>query len=467
MKFSNERIKELSNTSVDDVLKQADSFGGDTMDQRLKWLTETRDEMIQAFDQLNSNSGKAADTEIKLSNALGSKIRLFDSKIETLKVEAQEQAQNAVPYEADDSGWGQNDSPYVQIWESVAGNNKGQKIKVLSNKASLKKVLNLETGNLNWRDYMRFRIAGYARNHSLEGFDDPGSGFHNVMSTTSDTSLVPEPLSAEIIDLARSKARVFQAGAQTVPMTSKTLTIARVTGDPTVAWKAENAAHTASDVTTEPLTFTAKTLIASVKMSVELSEDSPNASQIIEDTLASSLALELDRVALIGSGTDPEPQGIFGATNVQTVDLGANGAAITDYDPFSDAYQKVLEANGVPGAVIFAPRTWGTLDKLKDTTNQPLQPPMSFQQLLALQTTQIPIDQTKGTSVDASHATMGDFLQLLIGLRTDLRIEVSRVASDAAGSAWENLQVWVRAYLRSDVQLAHPDHFTVIDGIIP
>lgn len=102
-----------------------------------------------------------------------------------------------------------------------------------------------------------------------------------------------------------------------------------------------------------------------------MSEDSPNASQIIEDTLASSLSNELDR-DLVGSGTDPEPQDIFGATNVQTESMGTKGAVLTNYDPFSNAYQKVLEVNGKPAAVIFAPRTWGDLDNLIDTTNQPL-----------------------------------------------------------------------------------------------
>ena len=40
--------------------------------------------------------------------------------------------------------------------------------------------------------------------------------------------LVPTPLSARVIDLARNQTRVFQAGAQTVPMTAQTLKLAPV-----------------------------------------------------------------------------------------------------------------------------------------------------------------------------------------------------------------------------------------------
>ena len=39
--------------------------------------------------------------------------------------------------------------------------------------------------------------------------------------------------------------------------------------------------------------------------------------------------------------------------------------------------------------------------------------------------------------------------------------------SDADGSAFENFQVWCRAILRADVQLARADAFAKIVGIIP
>jgi HK97 family phage major capsid protein len=145
--------------------------------------------------------------------------------------------------------------------------------------------------------------------------------------------------------------------------------------------------------------------------------------------------------------------------------MGTNGGTISDYTPFSNAYQKVLEANAQPNAVIYAPRTWGDVDRLTDSTGQPLQPPQSYQDLETYQTTQVPIDQTQGTGTGLSTAFVGSFPQLLFGVRTDLRIEISRVASDGTNSAWEDLQVWVRAYLRADVQLAHPDHFCNITGI--
>jgi HK97 family phage major capsid protein len=282
--------------------------------------------------------------------------------------------------------------------------------------------------------------------------------------------LVPEPLSARIIDRARNKAALFRAGATTVPMDSSTLKIARVSGDASAAWKAENATASFSDLAFEVVTFEAKTLVAIAKMSVELFEDAPNVDDVVENSMADVLAIELDRAGLVGSGVDPEPQGIFGATNVNVVDLGANGAALTNYDPFIDAIEDVENANGMATAAIFAPRTSAALSKLKTgitSDNTPLQAPEAYRNLQRFVTNQVPIDLTKGTSNDASLAFVGDFSQVLVGVRRNIVLEATKVGADGTSGAFTDLQVWVRAYLRADVQLAIPSHLAVIDGIIP
>ncbi|MEX0661153.1 MAG: phage major capsid protein [Balneolaceae bacterium] len=348
-----------------------------------------------------------------------------------------------------------NSNPNVQKWEAVSGKNKGAEIKVLNNRASFVDVYGYQPDSpeMNWGNYLRGRIAGHTGNQSIQGPK-------NFMSTSSDTALVPTPLSASVIDLARNKSRIFQAGAQAFEMSSKTETIARITGDPTASWKEENASHSSSEVSTEPLTFTAKTLIASVKMSVELSEDAPNGAGVIENSISEQLALELDRAALMGSGEGAEPQGVVGYTGVQAQPVNAT---LDSYDPFSQAYQKVLEKNGEPTGIIHAPRTWGQLDRLKDSQNQPLVAPASYQELQKYATNQIPVNL--GTGEDESLAILASWAQMMVGIRTNIRLEVTRVASDSENSAFEDLQVWVRAYLRADIQLAQPGQFVVLEGL--
>jgi hypothetical protein len=54
----------------------------------------------------------------------------------------------------------------------------------------------------------------------------------------------------------------------------------------------------------------------------------------------------------------------------------------------------------------------------------------------------------------------------MIGVRTNMTMEISRVAADSTGSAFSSMQWWIRAYLRADVQLAHPAAFVVLNGIL-
>ncbi len=270
---------------------------------------------------------------------------------------------------------------------------------------------------------------------------------------------VPEILAGRFLDRTRNAMVVQRAGAQIVPMTSDVLHIARLAQptDPspditTAQWKTENADIDETDLLLERVTFTARTLPVLLKLSVELSEDSVNIDEIIERELSGQLALELDRAALLGSGTPPEPDGIRNQSGVNVTDfLSADPA---DYDFMVDAIGRVWAQNHEPNARIYNASLATLLAKLKDQQDQPLRAPDVVTAVPAFRTQQIP---NAGGSPDATTLFVGDFSQLMIGMRTSFRLEVSRVA----GTAFEKLQIWVRAYLRADVQLAHPEAFDV------
>jgi HK97 family phage major capsid protein len=273
-------------------------------------------------------------------------------------------------------------------------------------------------------------------------------------------ALVPSPLSSRVIDLARNQTRVFQAGAVTVPMTSQTLAIPRLLTEGSPAWKTEGASITAADMTFDRVTFTARTLVRLIQLSVELFEDAdPSSEGIIARSFAAQMALELDRVALLGSGSAPEPRGVLNQSGITTTSHGANGANITNYDWFLDAKGAVLANNFDPNAHIVAPRTVTSLGKLKEaTTNAYTAPPSGMLPILA--TKQLPINLTVGTSTDASYIFTAQWDQLLVGVRTDfnLRFLGERYLADSLTYAF-------LAYLRADVQLAQPSAFVVDTGV--
>ena len=287
--------------------------------------------------------------------------------------------------------------------------------------------------------------------------------------------LLPSPLSASIIDRARNASAVIRAGAITVPMDGASLAMARVTADPTCAWHTENAAITASEPTFDRVTFAAKSLASLATMSVELFEDVANIDSLVTSIIGKVLALELDRAALRGTGTAPEPRGIRNQTSV-TVDsttFGTDGAAISTTTPTGavawDRLAKQVSAlwgvNENPNAVIYAPRTAGELDLLRASTGDPLSPPASVAALQRLFTNQVPINLTQGGSNDCSEAYVGDFSQAMIGLRRDVVVEVSRFANVGSTSLFSTMGVGIRAYLRADFQLARPAAFRVVTGI--
>jgi HK97 family phage major capsid protein len=273
-------------------------------------------------------------------------------------------------------------------------------------------------------------------------------------------ALVPAPLSARVIDLARNRTVVMKAGAQTVPMTSNTLALARLTSEGTPAWKSENATITAADMVFDRVTFAARTLVRTILLSVELFEDAdPSSEGVIANSFAGQMAVELDRVALLGTGTPPEPRGVLNQSGITSTAHGANGTAITNYDWWLDAIGAVRAAGFEPNAHIQAPRSSTSLSKLKETSTLAYMAPPA--NMLPMYTTKsVPINVTVGSSTDTSYVFTADWSQLMVGIRTDftLRFLGERYLAD-------NLQYAFLAYQRADVQLAQPSAFTVDSGV--
>ena len=293
-------------------------------------------------------------------------------------------------------------------------------------------------------------VAPEIRNALTEGTDAAG-GY-----------TVPSLLLSEFVDAMRAQQTVIKAGARTVVLEgAKTTSIARLDSDPVAAWRNENAAFAISDPVFSNVVLTPRMLGVIVQVSYELLSDSVNVDQILLQAFAQSFAVELDRVAMFGTGAAPQPLGVFGTTNVNSASLGANGAALANYDAFVDAWVSLKNANAAdPTAAIMAPRTQGVLAKLKDTQNQPMRKPDAIQTLPMYSTTSVPINQTQGSSSLASTIIVGDWTQLLIGIRSEMRIQLLRELYAATGQY--AFQVWMRA----DIAVAHPRSFALIKGVL-
>lgn len=266
---------------------------------------------------------------------------------------------------------------------------------------------------------------------------------------------VPSILSARLIDALRAQSVVNRAGAQVVPLTSDYQSIAAVASDPTPAWRVENAAIAESDPTFRSVEFQPKSLAVMVKVSRELFEDSVNVASALPDILTSAMAVELDRVALLGSGSAPEPLGIAGTGGIGTT---AHDAVLSGFGPLVTARTGILSANAGPvSAIIMHPRDEGRLTGLTASDGQPLNAPGAIGEIPMLTTTSIPVDGGAGS--DESTIFAGNFAHLMIGMRSEIRVEIlrERFASDH--------QFGMVCHMRADIAVEHAAAFHTITGV--
>jgi HK97 family phage major capsid protein len=140
---------------------------------------------------------------------------------------------------------------------------------------------------------------------------------------------------------------------------------------------------------------------------------------------------------------------------------------MTDFSKYSSGISTLMGYNfNGPFGILHSARTAGEFDNLQDTLHQPLRQPDLVAAAKKYITNQIPNNLTVGSANTCSDAFIGQWDQCMIGMRTAMVMEISRVAADSSSSAFTNGQVWIRAYLRADVQLAQPLAFNVLSGIL-
>jgi HK97 family phage major capsid protein len=261
--------------------------------------------------------------------------------------------------------------------------------------------------------------------------------------------LVPEPLSSMVIDLARAKSVCIAAGARTIPGTSDQLVIARVTGDPTIEFKGENAAFTESGPTFDQVRLVFRTMGAYCVMSRELADDALNAPELWEFTMSKALGVMFDSTCLAGTGAELGFVGIcyYDGTNV------VESIGSVDYEDFLNAIQRIEVDKGEPRTMIISPSVKYDLAALlvNSEANHYATPPPDVAGLQKLVTTSVP----------SGYSVVGDFRSLLIGLRQEPRIEISTVSGDV----FKKHQLALKITMRCDAALSHATDFCVLSGI--
>ncbi|MBX3234527.1 MAG: phage major capsid protein [Nitrospiraceae bacterium] len=283
-----------------------------------------------------------------------------------------------------------------------------------------------------------------------------------------------EYLGDEFIELLRAKSVVLRAGATFAPnLTGSPVRIPRQTGSGTVYWVGQNADITKSDASYGEVQMTPKTMAMRMQFSNLLNLlSNPAIEQLIRNDFALSAALELDRVALRGSGTANQPLGLANMAGIPSYAIGANGGSLS-IDDLYGLMAVIEDANALGSTLALVTNPKG-LRKLKRQRIQQysgdtggayaLAPAVLTDEALSklvgltcLTTTQLPVNLAKGSSTDCTEVYFGNWADLIIGQWGGVEI----LATNVGGNAWAQNAIEVRLVQNVDVQVRHKESFVI------
>ena len=294
-----------------------------------------------------------------------------------------------------------------------------------------------------------------------------------AMSQGTDTAggyIVPEEAITQVIERLKANVIAYDLGARDMPATGVPVTIPKLTSSATGYWVGENSTITASDLGFEQINMTPKTVAGRVILSNLLLETStPAADSIIEQDLSQQLGLALDLGVLNGSagGGAGEPIGIMQTTGVGTFGSAADAdtpptvaelmAAISDLDTanalrgrlgwaihplmLSQIRQMTVNYTGSSVPLTAVSTATGFADTLFGY-------PMRTSTQMGVPTT--------GSGTCARSICFGNWDDVMICRWGGMRL----LASDSSDDAFSKDQTHIRATMRVDAALRHPESFT-------
>lgn len=134
-------------------------------------------------------------------------------------------------------------------------------------------------------------------------------------------------MSGSFIELLRSKMLVKQMGAKVMSGLHGDVAIPKQTGGATTYWVSEGGAPDHSQQSFGQVTLSPRSIAAFTDFTRKLVlQSSPDIETLIRNDLATVIALEIDRVAISGSGNGAEPLGILNTDGIGEVAINADPA---------------------------------------------------------------------------------------------------------------------------------------------
>ncbi len=291
--------------------------------------------------------------------------------------------------------------------------------------------------------------------------------------------LVPEDVSAEVIELLRPQSVIMRGGPRVVPLPNGNLTMNRRNTGAAFTYVGEQQDIPATGVTLGQIKLSAKKLTGLIPISNDLLRSaSIAADRLVRDDIVEGSAIAMDTAFLRSAGGDFTPLGLRhqltgtadAATNILAVTAGNSLASITG--DLGRLELALLNANIplVGAAWIGAPRTMMRLRNIRDGNGNLAFPEMQNGQLRGkpfFDTTTVPINLGGGAE---SELYLVAFPHVLVGEHNGLEIATSTEAAyrDAGGTlqaAFSRDETVMRAIQHHDIGLRHLRAVAILTGV--
>lgn len=323
------------------------------------------------------------------------------------------------------------------------------------------------TKNDSWENYVnakdpvgeKLNLGKILKGMATGDWTNAQAEFQNISTSTTGT-LIPEVLSARVLDKAREKSLFASAGVPIIPMDSGNVTVGKVLTDPVLEFKEEGAAATESTMELGGVKLESKTAYGFGYITIEAIESAKNLQEVAMQAFSGALAQVIDKAFLYGQpdgsgGYDSfAPAGIFNNSDIQTV---AAANPVIDYDGVIKAVSKVKQNNGLP-------TTWGINSKTEEiysllknaNGDYYLEAPRMVRNLNQIVSNQLVHDPTNG-----SKALVFDPRAMAIGMQNRLSIKLIEGTDEGINKG----KIALRIYAMLDAKLLRPEHVCELTGI--
>ena len=274
------------------------------------------------------------------------------------------------------------------------------------------------------------------------GFYIPEDALKRDLTNANATDVVgTNLLASSFIDILRNKLILNRLGTNMLTGLVGNISIPKQTGSMNTAWIDPSTGEaTKSDLTLGSIGLSPKELAGYTAYSRSLLlQATPSIEMLVMNDLATSIALEIDRAGLSGSGKDGEPTGLLNTTGIGAVDMskdagGVNFAKVVELETTVES----LNANLNGGKYVCNSAISGLLKTTEKASGYP-------QYLLER-------GEMNGYKVEVSNQVIantlifGDFSQMIIAMWGGLDIVTNRLNSNGMYeiSAFQNVDFGVR-----------------------